>query len=503
MQCLCFALFFAVFVFVAWPYGPRIHAEQLAEKEWLPLELFLWMDPLSGIATAIAGRVLTTSLVGAVVILAMGTIFPRAFCGFICPLGTLHDLFEWAIGKRIRRWNITDVGGWRHLRFYILAAVLVASVFGVTLAGYVAAIPVLTRGMMFSVGWLQNGLFQNWDSAGPFNVAMLISTVLFFMVMATGLLGRRFWCRYLCPTGAIIGLAGLSRANERHVRSSCTECGLCIKVCGFDAINKDISTRVTDCASCHSCVHVCPQDALYFGRPASDNRVRQEGIGLITPATSRRAWLCSVFTGIASAVGLRLEGAKAQPLLRPPGSVPEKQFLDLCVRCGECFKVCPGAALQPAGLEFGLDCLWTPRLVPTHAACHPDCNFCTQACPTGAIRPLSLPQKRRFVIGIARIDPEICLPHKGERDCQLCFDECRAAGYDAIEMRPVKLKVGSVPEGTIDPAEVEAMGTIMAPGIIADRCVGCGLCEYRCHAAVHLKLKLIPRKAVWVEPPPA
>jgi NAD-dependent dihydropyrimidine dehydrogenase PreA subunit len=190
-------------------------------------------------------------------------------------------------------------------------------------------------------------------------------------------------------------------------------------------------------------------------------------------------------------------------LIRPPGSVAEEQFLDLCVQCGQCIQVCPGPVLHPAGLDAGLEALWTPIVIPTHAACHPDCNFCTQVCPTGAIQPLSFEEKRRFVMGVAKIDASICLPHCGREDCQLCFDECTAAGYNAIEMKQIKLEIGEIEEGTVSDMELEAMSRIEAPHVIADKCVGCGLCEYRCHSrwVTNEKLLPLPRSAIVVHPP--
>jgi Pyruvate/2-oxoacid:ferredoxin oxidoreductase delta subunit len=93
-----------------------------------------------------------------------------------------------------------------------------------------------------------------------------------------------------------------------------------------------------------------------------------------------------------------------------------------------------------------------------------------------------------------------CLPHRGERDCQLCFDECNAAGYRAIEMRPIQLATGPVPAGAFSPEEIEQMGRILAPFVKADACVGCGICEYRCHSACVSRQKLLKRSAVVVQP---
>jgi len=155
--------------------------------------------------------------------------------------------------------------------------------------------------------------------------------------------------------------------------------------------------------------------------------------------------------------------------------------------------------LQAAGIEHGLEALWTPLAVFTHAGCHQECNFCTQVCPTGAIEPLSLAEKRNFQMGLAIVDTATCLPHRGERECQLCFDECNAAGYRAIEMRPIQLATGAIPEGMFSPEQIEQMGRILAPFVKADACVGCGLCEYRCHGAMVNQQKLLQRRAVLIQ----
>jgi NAD-dependent dihydropyrimidine dehydrogenase PreA subunit len=151
-------------------------------------------------------------------------------------------------------------------------------------------------------------------------------------------------------------------------------------------------------------------------------------------------------------------------------------------------------------MSSGLGLLWTPVVVPSIAGCHQDCNYCTQVCPTGAIVPLSIEEKRRFVIGLAAVDTKTCLPHAGESDCDLCYRECAAAGYGAIEMRPIHLEVGEVPEGALSPDEIEQMGTILAPFVKTDLCVGCGLCESRCHSAVVRQRKELASSAIVVTP---
>ena len=82
-------------------------------------------------------------------------------------------------------------------------------------------------------------------------------------------------------------------------------------------------------------------------------------------------------------------------LVRPPGAVAEDEFLARCIKCCECMRVCPTNVLQPAGFPFGLESLWTPVLnnrIGT-SGCQLNCIACGHACPTGAIRRLSLDEK--------------------------------------------------------------------------------------------------------------
>jgi NAD-dependent dihydropyrimidine dehydrogenase PreA subunit len=136
-------------------------------------------------------------------------------------------------------------------------------------------------------------------------------------------------------------------------------------------------------------------------------------------------------------------------------------------------------------VEFGLESLWTPVVVPSKAGCHQDCNFCTQVCPTGAIQPLRIEVKRKTHMGRAEINPDICLPFGasgGREECNLCYDECRRAGYDAIVMRTIRIELDPPPpEGVFSDQEIEEMSRIQVPTIDSAACVGCGICEYRCH----------------------
>lgn len=495
--------FAVLFVVLAWPYGGTLAGHRLSHRLPVPLDAFLSLDPLVGISAAIAAGGWNPALLGAALVLALCIVVPRGFCSYVCPLGTLIDAADWLAARLSRRPRSRRFQAVRDLRWYVLAAVLVAAAGGVMLAGYAAAIPVLTRGAMFTFGWAHLAAAKNPGMVPPLHGAALLSVGLFAAVFMLAAAAPRFWCRYICPSGAVASLLSAVSPSRRRVLGTCTGCGRCVRACPFDAIGDDFANRPLACATCRTCAGVCPADAIRFTARASSAE-QQTTAGVPAPAgpapVSRRGLLAASLAGGAAAMAVRIPGAPAVPL-RPPGSVPEPLFLRLCVRCGECFRVCPGQVLQPAGLSAGIDALWTPVVVPSHAGCHQDCNFCTQVCPTHAIRPLGIDEKRRTKIGLAVIDTRICLPHTGQRDCRLCYLECEAAGYHAIEMRTIRLEVGDIPPGAVSPDEAEQMARIEAPHIVADRCTGCGLCEYRCHSALVRRQRILPRSAVVIVPP--
>lgn len=137
--------------------------------------------------------------------------------------------------------------------------------------------------------------------------------------------------------------------------------------------------------------------------------------------------------------------------------------------------MCPNNVLQPIGFERGLDNLWTPQVVADWAGCEASCNACGQVCPTGAIRAIPLEEKRVARMGLAIVNEKTCLPIAGREACQLCVDECVAAGYRAIEQKMVGTQVDD------DGQPIEGSG-FLAPVVLADKCVGCGLCQTRCYA---------------------
>jgi formate hydrogenlyase subunit 6/NADH:ubiquinone oxidoreductase subunit I len=144
-------------------------------------------------------------------------------------------------------------------------------------------------------------------------------------------------------------------------------------------------------------------------------------------------------------------------------------------------KACPTSGLQPALLEAGLEGLWTPVLRSRLGYCDFACSACGQVCPSGAIPPLTLECKRRQVIGLAVIDKDRCLPWAEGTPCIVCEEMC-----------PMPEKAVVLEEVTVT-REDGRRERLARPRVVASRCIGCGICEYKC--------PLDGRSAIVVRPP--
>ncbi len=203
-----------------------------------------------------------------------------------------------------------------------------------------------------------------------------------------------------------------------------------------------------------------------FVRPA-----RHEGLGL-----SRRSVLAAGLAGAGGALLFRIEplgGRRSYNpwLIRPPGSLPEAEFLEKCVRCGECMKVCPTNAIHPTTLHAGLQGAWTPVLNMDVGYCEYECTLCGQVCPTHAIRALSVEEKQKVKIGLAYFDRNRCLPYAYSRSCIVCEEHCptpkKAIWFEEVEVLDAK-------------GEKQA---VKQPRVNAELCIGCGICQNKCPMA--------------------
>ena len=136
--------------------------------------------------------------------------------------------------------------------------------------------------------------------------------------------------------------------------------------------------------------------------------------------------------------------------------------------------------------------MWTPMVKADWAGCESSCNACGQVCPTGAIRALPLEEKKVARMGLAIVNEQACLPMAGVEDCDLCVQECNAAGYHAIEY----IQVGTETDEQGMPIEGTGM---LAPVVLEDECVGCGLCQTRCYGINVKERSVLSASAIVIE----
>jgi MauM/NapG family ferredoxin protein len=317
-------------------------------------------------------------------------------------------------------------------------------------------------------GWLRDHVFAVPRQAflgGATMLALLVAAVL------ANAWRPRFWCRYLCPLGALLGVFAWRPLVRRKLQTeSCNHCDLCGTAChGAAAAAPGDHWKAAECFGCMNCTPSCRRESLRFGFVLPWRRdPGEQKVDL-----SKRALLGAAAGGIALLAAMRLSPQGRgkvfhASLIRPPGSLAEPDFLHRCTACGLCMKVCPTGGLQPALTEAGLEGLWTPRLVPQIGYCDYNCILCGQACPTGAIEPLSEERKHSTRIGLASFDVTRCIPYAYGRDCMVCEEHC------------------PVPDKAIYCLEVEVCQrngetrVIKRPFVDPDKCTGCGVCENVC-----------------------
>jgi MauM/NapG family ferredoxin protein len=453
------------------------------------VNIFFRLDPLIAASAMLAGRVFISLLVYSLVVVVLTFILGRFFCGWFCPLGTLIDLVHPLIPAR-KGSRPETFRSWKYL---LLGFILAAAFFGLPVVGYFDPFSILVRGLTQAIDPFFNQavsapfdfLYQSgpaWISRIsepvygfikktilPYNQKVfslsLLSLAILLAVFALERFGRRFWCRNLCPLGGLLALiARFALLRGRALEQSCKACRVCTRVCRLGAIDEERHIAPADCNLCLDCRDLCPQQIISFGfRPTGDPRAP---LGV-----SRRAFTGTLVTGLLLPSLLRIRPASASfhpELIRPPGALSEKSFLDRCVRCGECLKVCPNNALQPVWLESGLEGIFTPRLVPRIGYCEYHCTLCGQVCPTGAIQRLDRVSKQKTVIGLAYFDKNRCLPYAKGIPCIVCEEHCPTPDK-AIKFREVEMT---------DPGGKTVR--MKQPYVIDRLCIGCGICENKC-----------------------
>jgi polyferredoxin len=182
--------------------------------------------------------------------IAMSFWLRKAFCSWLCPVGTISE-YLWRVGRRMFRRNF-QIGRWLDIPLrglkYLLLGFFVWAVSSMS-ANAIAAFMRSDYGLIADVKMLN--FFRYMGSAGAITVAVLVVASLFV---------QNFWCRYLCPYGALLGLTSLlSPLRIRREPGACIDCAKCAKACPSALpVDRLVTVKSAECTGCLQCVAVCP-----------------------------------------------------------------------------------------------------------------------------------------------------------------------------------------------------------------------------------------------------
>ena len=447
------ALFFGLFVFVFFrslnPFTP-------GENPFLRFDLLLFLTHLQNpwrYVFPIAGIVILTALIG------------RFFCGWVCPLGSLIEFLDTVMAP-VRKMN--PLG--RHVRNF--EKKLVATPPSWALLGIVSV-------TVFFIPPVLQYLHPNVWIIRIFSLSAPGLGFLGFLFVLS-LFSRRFWCTMICPLGALYGLIACLPFFRLSI-TKCSGCGKC-DICPMKAALYRAKTILPhQCILCFDYEALCPVEGFSYGRiikrntdsPPDESRrafLRQSGIlvgGIVAGS------LFSFISGkVLPALGNDRESSPGvnTGLIRPPGVTAlreEKEFIRRCLRCLQCVQSCPNQIIRITGSEYGFANLFTPHVRFEEYGCDFYCQVCQLVCPNYAIPLQDLGEKQRTKMGLASVDPNLCVVYTENTNCLVCEEMCPVPEKAIKVLEEVKL---------VDGEEL----LLRYPDVKPSLCIGCGVCEAHC-----------------------
>lgn len=480
---VCFALITLLFL----DFTGTIHA-------W-----FGWLAKIQFLPALLAVNV---GIVIALVVLTL--LLGRIYCSVICPLGVFQDVVSRIAGKRHKnRFRYSPALTW--LRYGVLVFFIVALVGGFTSAMALIA-PYSAYGRIASnlfaplYQW-GNNLLAYWaeraDSYAFYSVEVwLKSAATLGIAIATFVLlsllswrNGRTYCNTVCPVGTVLGFISRYAYLKPVIDTArCNSCGLCARNCKASCIDpKKHRIDYSRCVACMDCIGKCHKNAITYTHPPRQQQAgapKRDKVSEEQIDGARRSFL-TVTTLLAATTFLKAQEKKVDgglavieekkipnrtTSLTPPGSLSGRNFANHCTACQLCVSVCPNHVLRPSG---GLARLMQPEMSYERGYCRPECTKCSEVCPAGAIRPVTVADKSSIQIGHAIYLYDNCVVNTDGVECGNCARHCPTA---AIQMLPA---IASDPE------------SLKLPVVNIERCIGCGACENLCPAR--------PFSAIYVE----
>jgi len=503
-----------------------------------------WMAKVQFLPAVLALNIL---VILALIILTL--LMGRVYCSVVCPLGVMQDFIAWVSkhqlfrknkrAKLANRYNYSPEKKfmrWSALIFFVVLMVLGLNSAAVLIAPYSAYGRIATNLMQPIYLWFNNqaaAVAEHYDNYtfysvetyfhGAISLGVSITTLLVIGILAWR--SGRTWCNTICPVGTLLGaFSRFSLFRMQIDEERCSGCTLCNRNCKASCIDLDhLKIDGSRCVVCGDCIDVCKSGAMDYrfwrfwkrnGKSPQSTPDEVKPLDNLKKTQNRKSeehqkgdvsrrefvsLLALTATAAATAQvekttdgGLAIIEDKVAPhretSLTPPGSLSARNFYQHCTACQLCIAECPNHVLRPSS---SMAHLMTPEMEYERGYCRPECNNCSQVCPTGAIRPITIEERTATQIGHAVWIKENCIPVADGKPCGNCARHCPAAAIIMVPLDKTLTQNDDMQWMDKNGNILKSNEILMVPAIDAEFCIGCGACENLCPAR--------PFSAIYVE----
>jgi len=442
--------------------------------------------------------------IGFLVVILLSLLYGRVYCSTVCPLGIYQDVVSWLRRKLSRRKRIFRFGKPYNVMRY---SILILSIL-VFLAGNILLLNLLDPYSNFgrivvslvkpaaaeinnflakalasrSIFWLNPVELR---AVNPFT--LIYPSAILILVTWMSFFHGRLYCNTICPVGTFLGfLSRYSLFKIRIDKVTCDRCGKCSSSCKSQCINiKEKEVDFSRCVGCFNCLSACPSLSIQYRNSWFPKQKEKLDVEMVKTDSSKREFVIKSVAFVAGITGLskiasaqeKSAGSRKPSVLTelkthpvsPPGSLSIEHFTEHCTACQLCVSACPSHVLKPSVTEYGILGFMQPHMDYHASYCNYECTVCTEVCPTKAIQPLTVEQKKVTQIGKVHFIRENCIVYTDNTACAACNEHCPT---QAVKMVPYK-------------------GDLNIPQVDTSICIGCGACEHACPAR--------PYRAIYVD----
>lgn len=460
----------------------------------------LWLGWTAKVQFLPALLALNVGVVAALIVLTL--LLGRVYCSVICPMGVFQDIVSWISGRRKgKKFRFSYSAEVKWLRYGFLVLFIVALVAGIgSLAALLAPYSSYGRiaaNIFAPVYRLGNNLLaciaEHYESYSFYSTDVWIKSIPTFVIAVVTLVivsvlawkNGRTYCNTICPVGTVLGFfSRFSLFRPVIDTSKCVNCSLCSRQCKAACIDfKNHKIDYSRCVACMDCLDACKHGAIHFQKrkkavksSAADTRTSVD--------ESRRTFLTTTAVVATAAVinaqekkvdgGLAVIEDKKAPVratrIVPAGAWTISHFTQHCTACQLCVSSCPNNVLRPS---TDLKTLMQPEMSYERGYCRPECVRCSEVCPAGAIKPITVAEKSSTRIGHAVWVKKNCVPLTDGVECGNCARHCPSGAILMV------------------PSDANDEKSVKIPVVNVERCIGCGACENLCPAR--------PFSAIYVE----